>query len=100
VKNLISDIYTGLSAATKTALGSSTGTTDTGASTGTIAAQTNSYQSTITSINSQITQMEKTDTVELNNLADAYSSAESASTNASITQMYLDIYTSTSSSTG
>ncbi|HTJ91011.1 MAG TPA: flagellar hook protein, partial [Acidocella sp.] len=59
-----------------------------------------SYQNTVTSLNSEISQMEKTDTTELENVAAAYSAAESAATNASITSMYLGIFTSTSSSSG
>ena len=101
VQNLLTQIYSSLSTTTKQALGSSTSTsggTTASVGAGTIAAQTNSYQNTITSINTEITQMEKTDTVELNNLAAAYSTAESAATDASITSMYLNIFTSSSSS--
>ncbi|HTJ88548.1 MAG TPA: flagellar filament capping protein FliD, partial [Acidocella sp.] len=94
VQNLLGQIYTGLSTATKQALGSSTSTSTSGTSAvntvgeGTIAAQTKSYQNTVTSLNSEISQMEKTDTTELENVAAAYSAAESAATNASITSMY------------
>ena len=100
VQNLLSQIYTGLSTATKQALGSSTSTSSTGNAVGegTITAQTDAEQNSITSINSEISQMEKTDTTELDNLATAYSTSESAASNASITSMYLDIFTSTSTS--
>ncbi|HEY1858027.1 flagellar filament capping protein FliD [Acidocella sp.] len=101
VQKLLGEIQTSLSTATKQALGSSTSTSSDSTATvggGTIAAQTDSYTNTITSINTEISQMEKTDTVELNNLAAAYSTAESAATNASVTQMYLDIYTSPTTS--
>ena len=101
VQTLLGQIYTDLSTVTTQALGSSTSTSggsSISVSGGTIAAQTDSDQSTITSINSEISQMEKTDTTELDNLATAYSTAESAATNASITQMYLDMFTSTGSS--
>ncbi len=99
VQNLLSQIYTGLSTATKQALGSSTSTSSGPALRWARARsrrRPTPSTNTITSINSEISQMEKTDTTELDNLAAAYSTAESAATNASITSMYLDIFTSTS----
>ncbi|HVE22008.1 MAG TPA: flagellar filament capping protein FliD [Acidocella sp.] len=100
VTKLLGQIETSLSTVTKQALGSSTSTsagTSVSAGEGIITAQTNALQNTVTSVNSEISQMEKTDTTQLDTIAAAFTAAESAATNASITSLFLDSFLGTSS---
>jgi len=99
VTALVNQIYKGLDTVTSGALGG-TGSNGSAGTTGSIAAQTQSFQSDITSINSQVTQIEKNNNAQLEILVQEYSAAEAASTSAQTTQAYLSIFTSTGSSGG
>jgi flagellar hook-associated protein 2 len=96
VQNLVGKIYTTLETIKTGAIGGA-GSGTTAASTGAIGAQTAALQSSITSINVQVAQITKQNNDQLQLLIAEYTLAENASTAASITQSYLDIFTSTSS---
>jgi flagellar hook-associated protein 2 len=104
VQNLVTDLYKTLDSITTNAIGgsgSSTSSTGTAAkNTGFISAQTASLNGIITSIQSQITQLTKQDTAQIQNLINEYTIAETKASSASITQTYLNIFSSTSSSSG
>ena len=99
VTALVNQIYKGLDTVTSGALGG-TGSNGSAGTTGSIGAQIQSFQSNITSINSQITQIVKNNNAQLQILVQEYSAAEAASTTAQTTQAYLSIFTSTGSSGG
>jgi flagellar hook-associated protein 2 len=90
VIELVNQIYKSLHGATANALGSS-------GSNGSINAQTQGYQASVTSITSQITAMNTANNAQLKILVDEYSLAEAAATSAETTQAYLSIFTSTGS---
>jgi flagellar hook-associated protein 2 len=103
VQNLVGQIYGTLSTISTAAIGGSgssiTNSSGTSTkSTGSIGAQTASLQGMITSINSQVSQMTKENDAQLEILVQEYTAAEDASTQASITQSYLDVFTGSSSS--
>ncbi len=93
VQNLVTQIYKSLSGVTTGALGSANSTSG-----GTIGAQTSSLQSEVSSITSQVTQITKQNDDQLQILVNEYSTAEAASTSAQVTQAYLSIFDSTTSS--
>ncbi|MDE8345199.1 MAG: flagellar filament capping protein FliD [Acidocella sp.] len=99
VTALIGKIYAGLNTLTSAALGSATGSGTSTKSTGEIAAQTNSLQNEITSLNTQATQIERDNSAALNILVQQYTAAETASNAAQISQSYLSVFTNTSSGT-
>jgi len=98
VSALVSQIYKSLNTTATTAIGSA-GTTGTGTSTGTIAAQTQSFQAEIKSLNTEATQINKNNNSALQILESQYSAAEAASTAAATTQAYLSLLTSSSATT-
>jgi flagellar hook-associated protein 2 len=101
VQTLLGKISSALGTVTKQALGTSTGTsggTGNSVGEGTLTAQTDALQNTITSINSNISQMEKADTTQLDSVAAEFSAAESAASNASVTSLFLSIFTGSGSS--
>ena len=68
---------------------------------GEIGAQTNSLQGSISSIDTQITQITKENDAQISLLINEFTIAENASTAASITQSFLSIFnTSSGSSNG
>jgi len=85
-QNLITQIYKNLDGVTTGALGAT-------GSNGTLNAETTSLQSTITSINSQVTEMTKIDAAQLNILSEQYSAAEATSSTAQVSAAYLSIFT-------
>jgi flagellar hook-associated protein 2 len=91
VTALVNQIYKNLSAVTSGALGGTGGD-------GSISAQTKAAQSDVTSLGTQITQIDKNNAAQLQILEEEYSIAEAASTAAETTQAYLSIFTSTGSS--
>jgi len=99
VTALVNQIYKGLDTVTSGALGG-TGSNGSAGTTGSIGVQIQSFQSNITSINNQITQIVKNNNAQLQILVQEYSAAEAASTTAQTTQAYLSIFTSTGSSGG
>jgi len=90
VTALINQIYKTLDAATTNALGAT-------GSNGSIAAQTQGYQASVTSITSQIASLTTSNNAQLKILVDEYSVAEAAATSAETTQAYLNIFTATGS---
>ena len=88
VQTLIGKIYTSLSGVTAGAIGSASGT----ANSGTIGAATTSLKDTVTSIDSQVTVMSKSASEQIQQLVNAYTVAESAQTTASLDQQYLGIF--------
>jgi len=90
VTALVNQIYKSLDALTTAAVGS-------GGTTGTIGAATKDDNDTITSINAQIASITASNNAQIQNLVQEYSIAEAASTSASITQSYLDIFNTGSS---
>lgn len=103
VQTLLGKISSALGTVTKQALGSSTGTsggTGNSVGEGTITAQTDALQNTVTSINNNISQMEKTDTAQLKATAAEFTAAESAASNASVTSLFLSIFTGSNSGSG
>lgn len=105
VAALVSKLYSNLNTLTAAALGSgsasaTTALGSTGKNTGEIGAQTLALQNEITSLSSQETQIQKDNSAALNILVEEYTTAESASTNAQVTQAYLSIFTGTSNSSG
>jgi flagellar hook-associated protein 2 len=99
VQALVSQIYKTLDRISTGAIGGS-GSGTTAKSTGSIGAQTASLNGIITSINTQIEQIDKENGAQIQILIKEYTAAENAQTQASITQSYLDIFTNTSSSSG
>lgn len=97
VQNLVSQIYHTLETIKTSAIGGAASTTSL-ASTGEIGAATTSLDASTTAINTQVAAITKQNNATLQELIDEYTIAENASTAASITQSYLDIFTSTSSS--
>jgi len=101
VQTLIGNLYKSLDSISTAAIGGSGSSTNangtTTKSTGSIGAETASLNGVITSINTQITQITKENKAALSILLNQYTTAENASTAASITQSYLDIFTNTSS---
>ncbi len=91
VTALVSQIYKNLDSLTVGALGAT-------GSNGTLNAQTTSLNSTVTSLTSQIATISKENNQQLEILVQQYSSAETAQSKASITESYLNIFNSTSSS--
>jgi flagellar hook-associated protein 2 len=104
VQNLVGQIYKTLDSITTGAIGGSgTSTNSTGTTTkntGSIGAQTTSLQSAVTSVNAQVTEINKENAAQLKILLAEYTTAENASTSASITQSYLSIFNSSSTSSG
>lgn len=101
VQNLVSHLYTSLNGITTGAIGTSSGSasgTVTTKSTGFISAATASLNGLITSINAQVTQIEKQNAAQLKLLSQEYTVAESNASNASITQTYLGIFLGSGSS--
>jgi flagellar hook-associated protein 2 len=102
VQGLVSNLYKALNSITNSALGTSSGTSASGIvtskSTGFISAATASLNGLITSLNSQVTQVEKQNAAQLKLLQQQYTVAESAASNASITQTYLGIFLGSGSS--
>jgi flagellar hook-associated protein 2 len=94
VTALINQLYKNLTTLTGAALGSS-GTN------GTLAAQTTALNNDVTSINTQVASITKSNNAQLQILVLEYTAAETAQTSASITQSYLSIFNNSgSSSTG
>jgi flagellar hook-associated protein 2 len=108
VSALVSKIYTSLSGVTTGALGSSSATTTAASSangsatvssnSGAIAAQTTALQNAIKGLQADALQIAKENNAALEILVQQYTKAESASTDAQITQSYLSIFTGTSNS--
>lgn len=102
VQSLVGQIYKTLEGIGTAAIGGSGSSTNSSAtttkSTGAIGAQTASLQGMITSIDSQVSQITKDNTEQINLLVQEYTNAENAATAASITQSYLDVFTGASSS--
>ena len=101
VQSLVTQVYKTLDGISTAAIGGSGSSTNitgtTSKSTGSIGAQTASLQSSITSLASQAAQITKENNAQLEILVQEYTVAENASTQASITQSYLDIFTNPSS---
>lgn len=93
VQSLLSKIYDSLNTTTSLALGGDKGS-------GNIGAQTTSLKSQVSSVNSQITQITKQNNSALSLLLSQYTLAETQSTQAQITQAYLNIFLTGGSSTG
>lgn len=93
VQALIAKIYDSLNTTTTLATGGDHGS-------GSIGAQTTSLNSQVTSINSQITQLTKQNNAALQILISQYTLAESAATQAQISQSYLNVFLTSGSSTG
>jgi flagellar hook-associated protein 2 len=93
VTALVDQIYKNLDQVTTGALGST-------GNNGTINAQTTSLNDTVTSLSTQITSIDKSNSAQLQILLQEYTTAESASTAASITESYLSIFNSNSTSSG
>jgi flagellar hook-associated protein 2 len=108
VQKLVGQLYKTLNTITVGAIGgsaSASSTTTAAAATtkkvtGFINQQTTSLNAVITSINSQIMQMTKQDVAALKTLQAQYTLAETKASSASITETYLSIFNSTSSSSG
>ena len=104
VQSLVTQVYKTLDGISTAAIGGSGSSTNitgtTSKSTGSIGAQTASLQSSITSLASQAAEITKENNAQLEILVQEYTIAENASTQASITQSYLDIFTNPSSSSG
>lgn len=101
VQNLLTSIYNSLNNVTTGALGNggkSTSGTAAPNSSGSIGAQTTALNSQVTSINSQITQITKQNSSALQNLLTQYTAAETAASSASISQSYLSIFLSSTTS--
>ncbi len=95
VQKLVSDLYTKLNGITTGAIGAASGSSNgvhTAATTGFISAATASLNASVSSIDSQITQMQKQDAAQLKILAQQYTAAESTAYKASISQSYLSIF--------
>jgi len=90
VTTLVNQIYKTLDTLTTSAIGS-------GGTGGTIAAETKDDNATITSLNSEIASITASNNAQIQNLVQEYSIAEAASTSASITQSYLSIFNTGSS---
>ncbi len=101
---LVGQIYKTLDSITTGAIGGSGSSTNTSGTTtkntGSIGAQTASLSGVVTSIDSQVAQITKQNNTQIQLLIAQYTAAENASTAASITQSYLSIFNSTSSSSG
>lgn len=93
VQALLAKIYDSLNTTTTLATGGDNGS-------GSIGAQTTSLNSQIDTINSQITQITKQNNAALSLLISQYTQAETQSTQAQITQAYLNIFLTSGSSTG
>jgi flagellar hook-associated protein 2 len=93
VTALISQIYKGVNTLATSAVGSS----GTG---GTVAAAVKDDNTDITNLNAEIANIALSNDAQISILVQEYSIAEAASTSASITQSYLSIYTSSSTSKG
>jgi flagellar hook-associated protein 2 len=93
VTALISQIYKGINTLATSAVGSS----GTG---GTVAAAVKDDNTDITNLNAEIANIALSNDAQISILVQEYSIAEAASTSASITQSYLSIYTSSSTSKG
>ncbi|HTI00226.1 MAG TPA: flagellar filament capping protein FliD [Acidisoma sp.] len=93
VQALLSKIYDSLNNTTSLALGGDNGS-------GNIGAQTTSLNSQVATINAQITQITKQNNSALSLLISQYTLAETQSTQAQITQAYLNIFLTSGSSTG
>lgn len=100
VQALVGQIYTSLSGISAGAIGGGTGSGTGTASTGTIGAATSALQSTVTSIDGQVTQMTKMDDAQIQQLISQYSATEAAQTQASVTQSYLSLFSNSSTSSG
>jgi flagellar hook-associated protein 2 len=98
VTALVNKLYAGLNSLTTAALGSATSSNSTAKNSGEIGAQTAALQNQITALTAQENQIAKDNSAALEILVQQYTSAESASTNAQITQAYLSIFTGNSSS--
>jgi flagellar hook-associated protein 2 len=94
VAALLTKIHASLSTLTIGALGS--GSASGGTNKGSIAAQTAAQQNAITTLQSEALQIAKENNAQLQILVKEYTTAETASTNAQITQTYLSIFTGTS----
>jgi flagellar hook-associated protein 2 len=94
VAALLTKIHSSLSTLTIGALGS--GSASGGTNKGSIAAQTAAQQNAITTLQSEALQIAKENNAQLQILVKEYTTAETASTNAQITQTYLSIFTGTS----
>jgi flagellar hook-associated protein 2 len=90
VTALVNQIYKSLNTVTSSAVGS-------GGTTGNIAAEVKDDNNIITSINTEIASITSSNNDQIQNLVQEYSIAEAASTSASITQSYLDIFNTGSS---
>jgi len=95
VQALVTQLYTSLEGISTGAIGGGSGSA-TSTSTGSIGAQTAALNGVITSINTQITEIDKENTAQIDILIQEYTAAENAQTAASITQSYLDIFTNSS----
>jgi len=102
VQKLIGTLYQKLNTISASAIGSAGGssasTGSTKKNTGFITAQTASLNGIVTSLDSQITQLTKQGSAALKNMQSLYTSAETAANSASITQTYLNIFNTNSSS--
>lgn len=102
VEKLVSTLYQKLNTISAGAIGgSSSATSNSGATTkttGFIAAQTTSLSGIITSIDSQITRLTKQGSASLKTFQALYTAAETKASSASITETYLSIFNSSSSS--
>jgi flagellar hook-associated protein 2 len=105
VTTLVGKIYSTLHSVTAAALGSGSGSASTvsvsgsgTSSKGEIGAQVTALQNEEKNLTSQETLIQKENTAALQILVKEYTTAESAATNAQISQSYLSIFTSTSSS--
>jgi flagellar hook-associated protein 2 len=102
VQKLVGELYKSLNNITNSALGTSSGSssgTVTTKTTGFISAATASLNGLITSLNAQVTEVEKQNAAQLKLLQQEYTIAESTASNASITQTYLGIFLGSGSST-
>jgi flagellar hook-associated protein 2 len=99
VKNLVTALYTKLDGITVGAIGAGSSSSATGTKeTGFIGTATTSLNAVVTSIDSQITELQKQNSAALNILINQYTVAENKASSASIAESYLSIFTSTSSS--
>ncbi|WP_297444191.1 flagellar filament capping protein FliD, partial [Acidocella sp.] len=99
VQKLVGDLYAKLNNITVGAIGASSAATATGtAETGFIAAQTTALNGVVTSLNSQISSIQQQNAAAIKTLLSQYTAAETKSSSASITEAYLSIFNTTTSS--
>jgi flagellar hook-associated protein 2 len=100
VEKLVSTLYKSLNSISTSAIGGSAVGSSGGTKTtsGFISAQTTSLNAIITSLDTQVKQQTKASSAALKRMEAAYSVAESKASSASITESYLSIFNSSSSS--